>query len=624
MKSFLTGLLLLITNTSFAQNLVADSSFEEILNCPTTFGQIFCPLNPPGWPQTLTHWFSPVPNSPDYYSSCTSDIYATVPNNYYGNYPARTGNAYAGIVAYGGNPSYGPGTNYREYVETELTQPMVAGEKYKISLWVNFVVHPYLSAGYAAVAVDRLAANLSANQVLSGTAPLANTYISLQTAIPSFLDDSSQWVNITGKYTAAGGEKFLTIGTFNDGVLPALQPFFPATPLPTDNYLAYYFIEDVSVTVDPPVACDTVIVYHDTLVCTTASIILDPEINSISYYWNTGSTAQNISVSSSGTYWRIATDGCNAIIDTFKVQYFNSTTTNNHDTSICATQPYITLQGHPGATNYLWSTNATTPSISVNEGGIYYCQAIENCNLHVDVFNVDGYITTTTVKDSAVCFPANILLSSINNADSYEWSNGQTTSSIIVSTPGKYTCRAIKNCDLFIHEYTFTEKAQFTAINLGDDTTICNGSHITLGQAYPGAVSYQWNTGETSCCIIPQKTGQYSVSVNNGCTVLNDDIDIESVACEDCIYMPTAFTPNADGKNDKLGAISKCPLYSFSLKIFNRFGEMVYESKDISAKWNGTYKNQRADLGVYFYYIEYTSLADRKNHFMKGDITLIR
>lgn len=603
--------------------MVPDSSFEVMMSCPTTFGMIYCPLSPPGWPQTLTHWFSAVPNSPDYYHSCSTDPTSTQPINFYGDYPPRTGQGYAGLVAYGGLLANGPTASYREYIETQLTQPLVAGQKYTISMWVNFAFHPDAGSFHNVMAVNRLEVHFSTTLFGALSGPLSADFVPVQTQPVSYLTDTSQWVRITGEYTATGGEQFMTIGTFNNGVMPPLQQHAPTTPINGATVQSYYMIDDVSLYPEPIIPCDTLTISQDTLVCTLDAITLQPTSTATAYYWSTGATTQHISVNNSGTYWRVATMGCDATIDTFHVQYFNSTTTNNHDTSICAIQQSITLQGHPGASSYLWNNGATTSSTAIQQGGTYICRAIVNCDLYVDTFYVEGFITTTTVKDTTLCFPAIVTLESIPDAGQYQWNTGQTTASISVSSPGTYHCRAYKDCDLYIHEFTITDKAQFKEISLGSDTIICKGNLISIGHEYPGAISYLWNTGSTNCCITPDVSGQYSVAIDNGCTILNDDIYIDAVTCEDCIYMPTAFTPNGDGKNDRLGVVSKCPLHSFNLKIFNRFGELVYDSKDVMGKWNGMYEDERADLGVYFYYIQYTSAADMKDHFIKGDITLI-
>lgn len=300
--------------------MVPDSSFEIMLNCPTTFGMIYYPPNPPGWPQTLTHWYSAVANSPDYYNGCSTDIYSTVPNNYNGYHPAHTGVAYTGIVTYSGFLNNGPGLNYREYIATQLTQPMTTGDTYNISMWVKFLVPDGLTSPVAKVSVDRFGVHISNTQVFSVNSPLANSYTSLQNSTAGFLSDTSQWVKISGQYTATGGEQFITIGTFNDGALPAMQPAYPLNPAPGDNYHSYYLVDDVSVTKIVPVPCDTLTITHDTLICAFDNTLLKPEAITPTYVWSTGAGTQNISVSSSGTYWRIATLGCDATIDTSVIQ----------------------------------------------------------------------------------------------------------------------------------------------------------------------------------------------------------------------------------------------------------------------------------------------------------------
>jgi gliding motility-associated-like protein len=73
------------------------------------------------------------------------------------------------------------------------------------------------------------------------------------------------------------------------------------------------------------------------------------------------------------------------------------------------------------------------------------------------------------------------------------------------------------------------------------------------------------------------------------------------------ILLPNAFTPDGDGLNDVFKAIGQPDkLTSFSMKVFNRWGQMVYETKDITFGWDGTYKNQPAPAGTYVYRMEYS------------------
>jgi gliding motility-associated-like protein len=100
-------------------------------------------------------------------------------------------------------------------------------------------------------------------------------------------------------------------------------------------------------------------------------------------------------------------------------------------------------------------------------------------------------------------------------------------------------------------------------------------------------------------------------------------IMIEAQPCCD-LLMPNAFTPNNDGLNDFLGPVTFGNPENYRLVIFNRYGDLVFESYKVNDKWDGYYKDgQKADAGTYFYVLTGTCY-DGTPIQMKGDITLIR
>ncbi|HAP01387.1 MAG TPA: hypothetical protein DCQ93_05615 [Bacteroidetes bacterium] len=90
--------------------------------------------------------------------------------------------------------------------------------------------------------------------------------------------------------------------------------------------------------------------------------------------------------------------------------------------------------------------------------------------------------------------------------------------------------------------------------------------------------------------------------------------------------MPNTFTPNADQKNDEIGPINICEydLFPYSYKIFNRWGQLVFETRDIHQYWNGTMNGIDCSMGVYVYEINYHDPVLAKNFLLKGNITLVR
>jgi gliding motility-associated-like protein len=88
------------------------------------------------------------------------------------------------------------------------------------------------------------------------------------------------------------------------------------------------------------------------------------------------------------------------------------------------------------------------------------------------------------------------------------------------------------------------------------------------------------------------------------------------------VYMPTAFTPNGDGKNDKYRPVFTGFHRFHIFRVTNRWGQTIFESTDSDAKWDGTYNGVPQDMGVYFYYIKYD--CGGKVLEQKGDCSLVR
>jgi gliding motility-associated-like protein len=97
---------------------------------------------------------------------------------------------------------------------------------------------------------------------------------------------------------------------------------------------------------------------------------------------------------------------------------------------------------------------------------------------------------------------------------------------------------------------------------------------------------------------------------------------LEVFCDEPFIFVPNAFTPNNDGNNDILYLYT---LYADDIyfAIFNRWGEKVFETKNRTVGWDGTYKGREVDPGVFDYYLE-VRCYNQKQFKKKGNITLIR
>ena len=164
----------------------------------------------------------------------------------------------------------------------------------------------------------------------------------------------------------------------------------------------------------------------------------------------------------------------------------------------------------------------------------------------------------------------------------------------------------------------------------GNDTIIVKGESILFDAT--GGISYTWSPGTNlndTTIYNPlgnyPDTGHYTYYVHVisdfGCE--GDDTMKVTVVNHAEFVVPNAFTPNGDGKNDYFRPIAVGYRSLNYFRVFNRWGERVYNSKSLEVGWDGTYNNKMADIGTYYWEI---SFVDRYGNggTMKGDVTLIR
>jgi gliding motility-associated-like protein len=158
----------------------------------------------------------------------------------------------------------------------------------------------------------------------------------------------------------------------------------------------------------------------------------------------------------------------------------------------------------------------------------------------------------------------------------------------------------------------------------------CDGSTIDLSVS--GGVSYNWQPCyNLNTCSAPGVLAKidsniiYTISAMdmNGCTD-TIQIAIQKIPDKNEVYVPTAFTPNQDGLNDKFGVISDAPLADFQFSVYNRWGKPVFASKDPNKKWDGSFNNIQAGTGTYVWLLSYKNASGCVSRKLRGVIVLIR
>jgi len=164
--------------------------------------------------------------------------------------------------------------------------------------------------------------------------------------------------------------------------------------------------------------------------------------------------------------------------------------------------------------------------------------------------------------------------------------------------------------------------------DLGTDTVICADQpiHLSLQANVPDGATAIWSNGSYNTSLIAEDTGRYWVMVTDGPCIFSDSINVSKQLCECAFNMPSVFSPNGDGKNDLFRPIIQpgCNVSHFILRIFNRWGQMVWMSYSPYEGWDGTFQGVPQEIGDYMYMIELTAGTKGKQTFRKGDVTLVR
>ncbi|MEO7445850.1 MAG: gliding motility-associated C-terminal domain-containing protein [Ferruginibacter sp.] len=222
--------------------------------------------------------------------------------------------------------------------------------------------------------------------------------------------------------------------------------------------------------------------------------------------------------------------------------------------------------------------------------------------------------------DTTACAPATISLSPNVSGANYLWSTGATSPGINVSTSGIYWLDMnYKGCT--IRDSVIVTLKAVNSLNLGKDTTICTVEPVKLTADNISGATYLWNNGENTASIFVNKPGIYSVAQSFSNCIVRDTIVIKPGDCP--LFIPNAFTPDGDGRNDNFGVSGVFFSTYFDFTIFNRYGQPVFRSSDPALKWDGTMKGKKQPLGGYTWQLTYKN----KQGFFKtsrGTVMLIR
>lgn len=368
------------------------------------------------------------------------------------------------------------------------------------------------------------------------------------------------------------------------------------------------------------------------------------------YTWSDGGTGAIRTGLCAGSYGLTITNGNNEVIAINDNGLTIRTPSEPLSLSVnSSTQPIgtngdgsidITVRGGWGNYTYSWTGpdgfTSGVEDLSLLDGGIYEiivfddngCQVSQRIDLSALVLTVNNSDVT---KDDESCFNECDGFISLNNIRggtspfTYEWDTGEDTPFLDDLCPGTYSVTVTDvNGIPGMFSYEIIE-AERLALSFNVSTSVVDA--IVEGGTMP--YSYQWTTsGQDSTASVVVDAGEYSLLVtdNNGCTVTGTvSVDGNGGLLEgECTDVKNVITPNNDGDNDEFLILCD-ETVTMELQIFNRWGQLVFESPDYQNNWMGTNASDE-DLpeGGYFYVLEYIDPSNGEREQQKGHITIIR
>lgn len=156
-------------------------------------------------------------------------------------------------------------------------------------------------------------------------------------------------------------------------------------------------------------------------------------------------------------------------------------------------------------------------------------------------------------------------------------------------------------------------------IELGDDDILCEGEIMELSVLYDSTLTYIWSTGATTNSIFINAPDSFSVTVSDSMCSYTDGILIGECPR---LYAPNIFSPDGDGENDYF-FVYGVGITEIELTIFDRWGQKIFETKDMEQGWDGTFHGHKLPIDTYVYRVMYKGFGNTA--FRKiGDISLIR
>ncbi len=366
-------------------------------------------------------------------------------------------------------------------------------------------------------------------------------------------------------------------------------------------------VDTVTVVVDQPFELN---LGSDSLLCngSTLTLRVDDSLDVIS--WEDGSNNRQRILKDAGTYWLKARSGNCLDADSISIKTLTKPvlSISGEETFCTGASVLLTANVSPQNQLFVWNDGLGGGERRISNAGRYTIEAENACGsdfaektvreLGIDEFSLGN--------DTSLCFGDTIIRQVVLNGPyEYLWSTGNTSLSQTITEAGTYWFKASRDqcskVDSLIVDALYPPK-----IKLPNEILLCHGQRMEIDPIVSNAdVTWQGSSISPTFSLF-EFEGDLEVSAENACGYDAKTIQVELIECFCDMYFPNAVTPNHDNLNEYFRPVVYCQkLADYELSIFNRWGELLFRTDQITNYWDLSYEGNLVAPGVYIWMVRY-------------------
>lgn len=330
---------------------------------------------------------------------------------------------------------------------------------------------------------------------------------------------------------------------------------------------------------------------------------IETEVGGANYNWSTGEMSQMITAPAPGIYAvEVTLNACTRrdSFDVFLYELFPRII----DTLVCD-ENEVVLSGGSSDAGYLWSTGSIAQNATVNASGLYTVVKGDSGCLYNDSITLTLVTTSPEATTLRNCLASSEALSARFSEQGYLWNTGASEQTIAVDRSGGYNVQIVLDGCVTVDSFEVYVNQSWQAPDIISDTILCEGDELLIALNQSNT-TYVWDNGSSLANRTLTDAGLYWVETTNECGTLRDTVVVDVEECPCTFYVPSAFSPNGDGDNDVFKGDTDCELLSYELQVYDRWGDVMYQSENGEDGWDGTNEGIPVPIGIYVYNVRYT------------------